>query len=400
MINKLSQNKYFKNALLLILILLAAVSLFQGVRNAIHDSQDFQWDAMKVFSHRINPYDESANMNPSGILEQYGYDKYYLQMEANQFPSLLMILLVFAPLQPLTARYVWIVLNLLFTALIVFLLKKTLLKDMDNYSFCMLSLLMIAGTPYRNQLGVGQHTLFAFCFFLIALYFSEYSEKRNAFIVTIALFICYFKYTLTVPLVLYFIYKKRYKEIIVSVLMHGVLTLVGAWWLNDSIMNMILKPLLVSSKLAAEGGLDISALFSGSVIAYILAFVIMLALFISAFRMNPKYERTYMSCLILWSLIITYHRTYDFFVMITVYAMFLELEALSENSQCIMSENGINYLKIFYFITMISVFFVLRVFMESLSSRIFVGILYYILTIAVSIIVGRVRYYGKKEKAD
>ena len=49
---------------------------------------------------------------------------------------------------------------------------------------------------------------------------------------------------------------------------------------------------------------------------------------------------------------------------------------------------------------MISVFFVLRVFMESLSSRIFVGILYYILTIVVSIIVGRVGYYGKKEKAD
>ena len=48
---------------------------------------------------------------------------------------------------------------------------------------------------------------------------------------------------------------------------------------------------------------------------------------------------------------------------------------------------------------MISVFFVLRVFMESLYSRIFVGILYYLLTIAVSVIVGRVGYYGKEEKA-
>ena len=400
MINKLSENKFIKNAVLLILILLAAVSLFQGVRNAIHDSQDFQWDAMKVFSHRINPYDESANMNPSGILEQFGYDKYYLQMEANQFPSLLMILLVFAPLKPLTARYVWIALNLLFTALIVLLLKKTLLNDMDNYSFCLLSLLMIAGTPYRNQIGVGQHTLFAFSFFLIALYFSEYSEKRKPVAVTLALFICYFKYTLTVPLVLYFIYKKRYKEIIVSVLMHVVLTVVSAWWLGDSIINMILKPLLVSSKLAAEGGLDISALFSGSIIAYILALVIMLALFIIAFRLNPKYERTYMSCLILWSLIITYHRTYDFFVMAAVYAMFLELDALSKDGQCIISTNKIKYLKIYYFITMISVFFILRVFMESLLSRIFVGILYYLLTIAVSVIVGRVGFYGQEEKAD
>ena len=110
--------------------------------------------------------------------------------------------------------------------------------------------------------------------------------------------------------------------------MHGVLTLVGAWWLNDSIMNMILKPLLVSSKLAAEGGLDISALFSGSVIAYILAFVIMLALFISAFRMNPKYERTYMSCLTFVVLILRITE-YDFFVIDHSICMFLELEALS-----------------------------------------------------------------------
>lgn len=370
MLNSIINNKKIRGALLVVLALLAAVSLLQGIRNAVSDSQDFQWDAMKVFSMRINPYDESASMNPSGILDSFGYDDYYLQMEANQFPSLLMLLLPFSVLSPLAARYVWIVCNLIFTGLILLLLRKTLMSDMDRYSFTILSLLMIAGTPYRNQLGVGQHTLFAFCFFLIALYFSEYSSKRNWILTTLALFVCYFKYTLTVPLALIFIYKKRYREIIISACMHIVLTVVGAVWLNDSFINMILKPLKVASAISADGGLDISAIFAGSVIAYILAAAIMVFLFILALRLPEGYEKSFMAILVLWSLIVTYHRTYDFFVMIVVAALFTELKG---------SGRSMEWLKAYYVITMVAVFFVLRVFHEALASKIAVGAMYYLL---------------------
>ena len=141
-------------------------------------------------------------------------------MEANQFPSLFMILLPFTVLPPLAARYVWILCNLIFTALIVILLRKSVLADMDKYWFSVLMLLMIAGTPYRNQLGVGQHTLFAFCFFLIAVYFSEYREKRNIVITVCALFVSFFKYTLTAPLVLYFVYKKYNNYIKCTLICH------------------------------------------------------------------------------------------------------------------------------------------------------------------------------------
>lgn len=385
MIEKFCKNKSVKTLLLVVMVLLASVSLLQGIRNACQDSQDFQWDAMKVFSLKINPYDESDSMNPSGILDQYGYDEYYLQMEANQFPSLLMLLLPFVGLKPLTARYVWIVCNIIFTALIILLLRKTFLKDLDNYWFSVLSLLMIAGTPYRNQLGVGQHTLFAFCFFLIAVYYSEYTN-RNAVIVTLALFVCYFKYTLTVPLVLFFIYKKRYKEIVISALMHVVLTFVGAWWLGDSFINMILKPLKVSSNLAAEGGLDISALMQGSPLAYVIALIIMVGLFIMAIRLKSGYDNTYMSLLILWSLIITYHRTYDFFVMILVAGLFTEFSDKEKRPEFLTSK-AVTYLKNYYIVVMLAVFFVLRVFHENDFSKIAVGTLYYLLTIFATSIV-------------
>lgn len=388
MINKLLQKKGFGTLIIAVMVLLAAVSLVQGVRNAARDSQDFQWDAMKVFSLRINPYDES--MNPTGVLDTLGYEEYYLQMEANQFPSLLMLLIPFAPLSPLGARYVWIICNLIFTGLIVILLRKTFLKDMNGYLYTLLSLLMIAGTPYRNQIGVGQHTLFAFCFFLAAVWYSEYRENRSSLLTVLALFICYFKYTLTVPLVLYFVYKKRYKEIIISAFMHVVLTVVSAFWLSDSVMNMIIKPLKVSSALSAEGGLDISALMGGSPAALLTGGLVMIVLFTAAVRMPEGMDRTFFSALVLWSVIITYHRTYDFFVIVAAAGFFLERGigvSSTDTSAETAEENKVsflNYLNMYYIVVMFAVFFVLRVFSENTASKISVGAFYYILTMVIT----------------
>ena len=383
-------------AILALLAAMSLVSVIQGIRNAAQFSQDFQWDAVKTFTMRINPYDES--LDPSGILDQYGFDDYYLQMEANQFPSLLMLLIPYTFLPPLTARYAWIISNMIFTAGIIFLLRKTFLKDADRDVFAAFMLLMIAGTPYRNQLGVGQHTLFAFFFFLLAVWFEGMYpgasikdgnvSKRSPGLfaaVVICLFVCYFKYTLTVPLCLYFIYKRRYAEVAVSAFLHVALTGVSAWWLGDSFVNMLIKPLKVSSALAAEGGLDFGALLKGSPFAYVLAFIVMIGLFILTLKSGSITDKggtgadqkaaidggSIISVLTLWSLIITYHRTYDFFVMVTVLAFFLA------------KERGIQ-LKAGYALTLVAVFFVLRVFSESAASKAAVGALYYIFTIAVT----------------
>ncbi len=375
MINN-TKNKKLYIVVICILTLMAIVSVIQGVRNAAVFSQDFQWDAAKVLALRINPYDES--LNPSGILDKYGFDKYYLQMEANQFPSLLMILFPFTVIEPLMARYVWIVLNLLMTAGIIVLLRKTFLQKTDFREYAVLMLLMIAGTPYRNQIGVGQHTIFAFFFFLLAVCISEKSEKeteerspQTIIATALCLFICYFKYTLTVPLCIYFIYKKRYLEIAISVVMHVILTIVSAVWLNESFIMMIIKPLKVSSALSAEGGIDFGVLFQGSFISYLAALLVMLMLFVTALMLKDSYDNRLMSILVLWSLIITYHRTYDFFVLVTCYGMFSEGKYK-------------NYEKIMFGVMLLSVFFLLRAFSENTASKIIVGIIYYLYTILIT----------------
>ncbi|MBQ7587054.1 MAG: DUF2029 domain-containing protein [Lachnospiraceae bacterium] len=368
-------NKGVRITVIALLAAMAAVSLIQGIRNAAEFSQDFQWDAVKAFTMRINPYDES--LHPSGILDAYGFEDVYLQMEANQFPSLLMLLIPYTFFAPLTARYGWIASNLVFTAGIVILLGKTFLKTARKDVFAAFMLLMIAGTPYRNQLGVGQHSLFAFFFFLLAVWFDEREDRRISFTGTVVcLFICYFKYTLTVPLCLYFIYRRRYAKIAVSVILHVILTVFSAWWLGDSLINMIVKPLKVSGALAGEGCLDFGVIFNGSKAAYAAAFAVMAVLFVLALRLEENRGSDYISVLTLWSLIITYHRIYDFFIIVIVLAFFLA------------KERSIYY-KAGYGAVLAAVFFILRIFSESPGSKLVTGILYYAFTLAVTVTVFR-----------
>lgn len=379
--------KFVRKTIVALLSLLALVSVVQGVRNASTYSQDFQWDAAMALRAGINPYDES--INPTGALQQGKLGEFYTyfesidapqKMEANQFPSLLMILFPYTLLSPNTARIVFLITNLIFTGMICILLKMTFLKECDTYLYIVLMLLMLCGTPYRNQLGVGQHTLLSFAFFLLAVYLVQCKEQNTRTVVgvVISLFICLFKYTLTAPLFLWFVYKKKYKEIIIPVLMHGILTCAAALMLKDSLINMILKPLKVASALSSEGGLDLGALFGGSPFAFILAGIIAIVLFIITLTAGDDNGDMIFAVALLWSLILTYHRTYDFFVLPAAYCIF--------TAGAFTSEKIMRSARIGYAVMLIGVFFILRIFSESMASRAVIGAIYYAFTIFATVV--------------
>ena len=361
------REKYLRVVLYGILGLLAAVSIVKGCRNAEVYSQDFQWDAAKALVLRVNPYTES--LNPTGALDAYGFEEYFKQMEANQFPSLLFLLFPYTLLTPLAARYAWLISNLVFTGAMVWLLRKTFFKEMQAQVFYLLVLLMIAGTPWRNQIGVGQHTIFSFLFFLLAVYFTQ---REKTVLASLSLAVCYFKYTLTVPLALYFVYKRKWKELVISVSIHILLTIGAAFWLKESFLAMIIEPLKVSSALSGEGSMDIGALMGGSPYAFLLAGLVMAGLLLLSFVMPKDQEPLLVSILLLWSLIVTYHRSYDYFVMILPFCYF---NGLTNDRKW---ENAV------YTILVFAVFFVLRLFSESPASLAGVGIFYYLVTFALT----------------
>ncbi|MBO6137034.1 MAG: DUF2029 domain-containing protein [Lachnospiraceae bacterium] len=390
---------------LLLLTVLAVISIFAGIRNAARYSQDFQYDAARALMKGVDPYvlSELSREKPlpdawyEGI-KRAGLEPFYeyyesidapQKMEANQFPSLLYLLEPVAVMPFKAARICWLILNLLFTAAIIFLLRKTFLKNTDKKMFAVLSCLMIAGTPWRNQLGVGQHTLFSFAFFLLAVWLSELSgivlisgDGRNAgrdctrlrVISGLVLAVSYFKYTLTAPLALYFVYKRRWKELIISVIPHIAGTAAAALSLGEPVLQMIIKPLKVSMALSGEGSLDIGAMLGGGRAAMIASLAVMLVLVILAFVFPDGRDEIFFSAVLLLGLVFTYHRTYDFFVLIAVYGGVNAAGLIKENS------SG-RILKGLYALLLLYIFFGLRFFHESPASVMAAAFFYYAFTL-------------------
>ncbi|MCR4589726.1 MAG: DUF2029 domain-containing protein [Lachnospiraceae bacterium] len=365
--------KNVKSILYIILILLAVLSVFQGARNALRYSQDFQYDAALSLRSGINPYRES--LEPTGALQKGSTALFYRifekagapqKMEANQFPSLLMLLMPMTFLPFPAARVMWLILNLVFTALSVLLLRQTFFKNADRDIFNLLMLLMIAGTPWRNQIGVGQHSLFSFFFFMLAVWLSE---NDHALLSGLTLSVSYFKYTLTAPLAVYFLYKKRYKELVISLIPHVIGTFAGAKMLHSTFIDMIREPLKVASVLSGEGSIDIGALCGGGPVSIAVTIVIMLVLVISVFLLPEGRDGALFSILILFSLIMTYHRIYDFFILIPAAAGTYLADPETVSHRLLLALYGIVVL---YF------FFVVRLLRESALCMKAGAFLYYI----------------------
>ena len=378
---------------MLIFAALALVSLVQGCKNAIHYSQDFQWDAAKVLALRMNPYDLS--LNPTDELKALGYEEYYMKMEANQFPSLLWLLFPFTLLGPLTARYAWLASNLILTALMLFLVYKTAFKGKEAEGFLLMALVMISGTPYRNQLGVGQHSVFSLAFFLLSVVFSGLSFQKKGvqkriFTLFSILFlgVAFFKYTLTAPLTLYYVYKRRIHIPVMAAAAHVVLTFFSAFWLGDSFINMIKKPLQVAAWLTSEGSFDIGAvlgaLFPGGASFSMAVMVLcMVLLLVYVLCMPEGFDIELLTVLALWSMVITYHRIYDYFVLALVAPGIYSLSGSKPKSPAFL----------FYLITTFVLFYVMRFFDGNPVFMIIAGSMYYILTVWMT-----VRLWKKRKK--
>lgn len=347
------------------------VSVFMGVYRGATGSMDFQWDSAKVLALRINPYLES--LEPSGIWEQYDFGGSYGALEANQFPSLLWLLVPFTVFTPQVANVVWALFNLLCGAIFLWGLRQTFLEDLGKEEFLFTVAVFVSGTPLRNCLAMGQHTLFSMAFLLLAIVFAR-KEKR--ILAGLFLSISYFKYVLVVPIALYFIYKRWFKELIISVIPHIVLTAFSAWWLQGSFMDMILQPLEVSSKLADQGAIDLGRWIGNGTASMAVAVLLGLALMLFIFFVPKGHDKELITLLMLVSLILMYHRFYDFFILVVPMALLLfNRESMILEKVCVGMSVVISY---YIFSVFIHIWGLSGIQYEALT--VVLAVFYYILT--------------------
>ncbi len=384
-IGRLTADRRFWTALYVLMALLAVVSVYEGICNALEMSQDFQYDAACALINGYDPYDLSLDFSKDRIPDIEGLKQFYgyfegmgtpQKMEANQFPSLLYILTPYALMPYIPARILWLITNLLCTGVIIGLLRNTFMSRVDERLYPVFMMLMLAGTPWRNQLGVGQHTLFAVACFILAVTVAENGREEKSAAGTAAagllLSFSYLKYTVTAPLALYFIYRRRWKEFVISLVPHAVLTGVAAFILKEPYTDMLTKPLAVASALTGEGSIDVGVLTGGAAWSTGITAAVMLFILALALMMPEGNDELFISTAALLSLVMTYHRTYDYFIMIIVFGYF--------------ATGRMRAAQTVYLITTFAIFFVLRIYNESVISLTVSGALYYACVIAFVVI--------------
>jgi hypothetical protein len=121
---------------------------------------------------------------------------------------------------------------------------------------------------------------------------------------------------------IYYVYKKKYKELIIAVGVHIILTVLASLWLKMSIIDLLVLPLKVSSQLSNSGSYDIGSVFHLGSLGMILAVIILLAL--AVYAVTGKFKGTdyeFLCVLTMLSLIVIYHRGYDFLVLIVPFVV-------------------------------------------------------------------------------
>ena len=304
------------------MIILSVISLAKGSINAMKfpgGSIDFHYPLYVSMIARINPYgEETLTLHKELSLDVY-YPGGYGPHNANHLPSAVVFLLPLAYLKPYTANFVWLVCNILFSFAIVMLVKylffdKLYVGTNNTLIYIIFAAVFLAGTPLRNSIGNGQNNIISFFFLLLSLWLSE---KDHRVLAGISLSATLFKYTLTVPLFLYYIYKRKYKEIIIAAIIHILLTLFASVWLGASPVELIIMSLRVSSNLSAQGMYDICSVFTiqGITVSAML-FIIMAAFVYYCSVKLPGHDNDVIAMLAVFALIFVYHRIYDYFVLI------------------------------------------------------------------------------------
>lgn len=218
MIKFLKKNKkYF----LYIFIIISIFSFIDTISKGLVNGCDFQWHPSKIFWEGINHYQKFINQGHGDFKCQNGEYAHGLHV----------ILLPYALLEWDLAKNLWVVSNIFFTGIILFILFKNV--KISNYKKIILILIFITCYPTRMTINYGQQSLLVFLFlilpffnksiksillsgisvfkystgYIIFLYFLVEKKFRNFFIATIPYFIgwiIYFAYTKSNPIVNFF----------------------------------------------------------------------------------------------------------------------------------------------------------------------------------------------------
>lgn len=298
-----------KRVLLALLLFGAAVSAVQGLRNGM-ECVDFHWESAALFLQGENPY------------------RYFLEgrlykgvcVDATQAPSTIAFILPFGLLDQVPAHRTWAFCNLLFTAAFIVLMKRLWFPG-DWFRAGIVGGVLVTGVAWRVTVGCGQSGIFSLLFLTLAFGLAERNRKWDWFWAGLLLAVGLFKYTITVPLALVFVVRRRWRTLAVCAGVHLLLTLGLGAWTGTNPLTLVRQSMIVGQRLNDAGGFaDLAGLCTqlgltdvrvAAVVGYVVFGGLLLGVTAAACRKRTVDSLVMLSVLALLADVVCYHRFYD-----------------------------------------------------------------------------------------
>jgi hypothetical protein len=232
-----------------------------------------------------------------------------------------------------TAKTLWMLCNLITMLAVPLLIFRILPDDREftNYSKLMIYLAFIGLFGTRNTIGNGQTSLLVFAFMLISLI----TVRRSWLWSGIWLGLALSKYSLSMPIFIYFIIRKKYRVLVTSVVFQLLGTALLSWLTNSSLKAFFNEYIAIFRLHTNLPGIQIATLFQNPIVGAIAAAILTTGTFgaiyfwwkRNAFMLAASnwydhfIENHIISILILWTLLVAYHRAYDSFTTIIFIAL-------------------------------------------------------------------------------
>jgi len=232
--------------ILTVLAVMAAISTYVGVKEAAFSDPategiDFQWSGAHLLSQHENPW--------KLYIEHKDQGKIILGQQPNYLAELFLILWPLGRMSFQDAVIWWCGCNLAFAGGIIYVVRRMFSLDRDHT--LLVAFLLMASTPFRVTLHIGQHSLFVLMMLCLAIF------PRNLALRGLALGLSYGKYSFAPVIVLMLLVKRRVGLVLISIIPPLAGLLVAWSLLGGSLWTLALEPLAVARMAMGPGHGDI-----------------------------------------------------------------------------------------------------------------------------------------------
>lgn len=236
-------------------------------------------------------------------------------------------------ISPKAAMVSWLLWNIVFIAIIFYIISQKYLLNAASISYYLLFCLVIGASSTKTNLSLGQTALFSCAAFLVTIVLKEKNKWLGG--VAFAFAIC--KPSLMVIFAVYLLLKKEYKLLMSAFIIHICITIGVSYRIGISPIVLMANYFeKISLAFSHPGSLLVfqTAGISAKSILYFINFPEVIKSFITIFlygltilfvyKIRKLQEIKLLGLIALLTLLVDYHHHYDFIILLLMYPVFAE----------------------------------------------------------------------------